>query len=109
MERPAPVYTANAPAPGGPYSQAMLFGNLVFAAGQLGLDPATGEMVAGSTAAQAERALLNLSAVLTTAGSSLGELIKTTIFLTDMDDFPIVNEVYERLLVTIARPGRRSP
>lgn len=87
------VQTNAAPAAIGPYSQAIRTADLVFTAGQLGLDPATGELAEG-VAAQAERALRNIVAILDAAGTSLERVVKTTIFLVDMDDFATVNEVY---------------
>ena len=88
------VQTSAAPAAIGPYSQAIRNGELVFTAGQVGIDPATGELVGGGVAAQAERALRNLTAVLDAAGTSTERVIKTTIFLADMADFAAVNEAY---------------
>lgn len=93
------VQTNAAPAAIGPYSQAIRSGNLVFTAGQIGLDPGSGELAQG-VAAQAERALRNLSAILDAAGTSLERVIKTTIFLADMNDFGSVNEVYARHIST---------
>jgi len=87
------VMTNAAPAAIGPYSQAIQAGGLVFTAGQLGLDPTSGELAAGA-AAQADRALRNLSAILDAAGTSLERVVKTTIFLAEMADFAAVNEVY---------------
>ena len=89
------VQTNAAPAAIGPYSQAIRSGELIFTAGQIGLDPASGELVEG-VAAQTERALRNLSAILDAAGTSLERVIKTTIFLADMADFAAVNEAYAR-------------
>ncbi len=89
------IETSAAPPAGGPYSQAIRTGSLIFAAGQLGADPATGELAEGA-AAQAERALLNLGAVLDAAGVSLDRVVKTTVFLSDMANFTTVNEVYAR-------------
>jgi len=88
------VQTDAAPAALGPYSQAIAAGGFVFSAGQVGIDPQTGEIVAGGVAAQAERALDNLAAVLDAAGTNLARVVKTTIFLVDMGDFATVNEVY---------------
>jgi 2-iminobutanoate/2-iminopropanoate deaminase len=85
----------------------MIHGKLVFASGQLGLIPATGQLAGKTAAEQAGQALDNLRAVLEAAGSSLGELIKTTIFLTDMATFPEVNAVYEAALGT-NRPARST-
>jgi len=94
----AAIATPLAPAAIGPYSQAIVAGELVFCSGQLGLDPGTGALVEGGVAAQAERALLNLREVLEAAGLSLGDLVKTTVFLADMADFAAVNEVYGRFV-----------
>jgi 2-iminobutanoate/2-iminopropanoate deaminase len=87
------IQTNGAPSAIGPYSQAIRSGDLVFCSGQLGLDPATGELAAG-VEAQAERALRNLQAVLDAAGLSIGDVAKTTIFLADIADFAKVNAVY---------------
>lgn len=89
----AQVQTDAAPAAIGPYSQAIRAGGFVFTAGQVGADPADGALADG-VAAQADRALRNLAAVLEEAGSGLNRVVKTTIFLTDMGDFAAVNEVY---------------
>jgi 2-iminobutanoate/2-iminopropanoate deaminase len=88
------VRTAAAPEAIGPYSQAVLHAGLIFTAGQIPLDPATGQLVEGDIAAQTERVLHNLSSVLEAAGSSLRHVVKTTIFLRDMNDFARMNEVY---------------
>ena len=90
------VETKNAPAAIGPYSQAQVAGGLVFTAGQIPLDPATMELVAGDIAEQTERVMLNVAAVLEAAGASLASVIKTTVFLRDMNDFAKMNEVYGR-------------
>lgn len=92
------VATQGAPAAAGPYSQAMRAGDLVFTAGQLGLDPATGEFSAEDAAGQAERALANLGAILDAAGSGLDRLVKTTVYLAEISDWPLVNEVYARMV-----------
>jgi 2-iminobutanoate/2-iminopropanoate deaminase len=91
----AQVQTNAAPAAVGPYSQAIRAGGLIFTAGQVGSDPATGELADG-VAGQAERALRNLEAILDAAGTSLDRVTKTTIFLTDVSAFATVNEVYAR-------------
>jgi len=91
------IATADAPAALGPYSQAIATEGLLFCSGQLGLDPATGELADG-VEAQAERALANLGAVLAAAGATLGDVLKTTIFLADMADFAAVNAVYGRFM-----------
>lgn len=87
------VQTPNAPAAIGPYSQAMIANGMVFTSGQIALTPA-GEMVDGDVSAQCVQVLANLKAVLDASGSSLDKVIKTTIFLTDMDDFAAVNAIY---------------
>jgi 2-iminobutanoate/2-iminopropanoate deaminase len=91
------IATALAPAAIGPYSQAVAVDGLLFCSGQLGLDPATGELVEG-VEAQAERALRNLAAVLDAAGAAWADVVKTTIFLADIGDFATVNAVYARFM-----------
>ncbi len=88
------IATDGAPAAIGPYSQAIASGQLIFASGQVALEPASGQLVEGDVQAQTRRALENLSAVLQAAGSSLGQVVKTTVFLTTMDNFTPMNEVY---------------
>lgn len=90
------ISTEGAPRAIGPYSQAIKAGGLVFASGQVGLDPATGKLVSGGIAAETERALLNLKAVIEAAGSGLERAVKATVYLVDMNDFPQMNEVYRR-------------
>jgi 2-iminobutanoate/2-iminopropanoate deaminase len=90
------IQTEDAPQAIGPYSQAVVAGGLVFASGQIPLDPQTGEFVAGGTAEQTEQVLRNLTAVLEAAGSSLAQVVKTTVYLADMGDFAAMNEVYGR-------------
>lgn len=90
------IKTGEAPRAIGPYSQAVVAGGLVFASGQIPLDPATGEFVAGGVGEQTEQVLRNLSKVLEAAGSGLGRVVKTTVFLADMGDFAAMNEVYGR-------------
>ena len=92
------ISTDGAPAAAGPYSQAIRAGDLVFTAGQLGLDPSSGEFAAAEVAGQAERALTNLAAILEAAGSGLDRLVKVTVYLADIGDWPAVNEVYARLV-----------
>lgn len=87
------IATTNAPAAVGAYSQAILEGNLVFTSGQLGLDPASGQLQEG-VAAQAKQAMDNLGSVLAEAGASYGSVVKTVIFLADIADFGVVNEIY---------------
>jgi 2-iminobutanoate/2-iminopropanoate deaminase len=86
--------TKLAPAPIGPYSQCVESGGFLFCSGQIPIDPATGEVMHGTVAQQAELAMKNVGAVLAVAGLSFDNIVKTTIFLTDMADFPHVNEVY---------------
>jgi len=88
------IASDGAPAAIGPYSQAVRGGGFVFVSGQIPLDPATGALVAGGAAAQAERALQSLRAVLEAAGSGLDRVVKVTIYLTDLKDFAAVNAVY---------------
>jgi 2-iminobutanoate/2-iminopropanoate deaminase len=90
------ISTPLAPAAIGPYSQAIRSGNLVFVSGQIPLDPATGHLVEGDAAMQTARVLQNLSAILEAAGSSLGQVLKTTVYLKDLADFAMMNEVYAR-------------
>ena len=90
------VHSDGAPAAIGPYSQAIVSGGFVFTAGQIALDPASGEVVGADAATQAERVLENLSAVLEAAGSSMGDVVKTTVYLADLSDYAAVNEMYAR-------------
>jgi 2-iminobutanoate/2-iminopropanoate deaminase len=90
------ISTDAAPAAAGPYSQAIRAGELVFTAGQLGIDPATGELMGDDVQVQADRALANLRAILEAAGSGLDRLVKVTVYLADIADWPAVNEVYGR-------------
>jgi 2-iminobutanoate/2-iminopropanoate deaminase len=101
------VHTDLAPAALGPYSQAVVAGGLVFCSGTVGIDPTTGEAPEGIEA-QTEQALCNLAAILEAAGSSIGELVKTTIFYTDVADFPVLNEVYARHMPD-PPPARSAP
>lgn len=99
------VTTEKAPRAIGPYAQAMVHGSTVFTSGQLPLDPATGETVSGGIEAQTRRVLENLREVLAGAGSSLGQVVKTTVFLKDLSDFTRVNEIYAEYLGATA-PAR---
>ncbi|ABL00005.1 RidA family protein [Pelobacter propionicus] len=90
------ISTDKAPAAIGPYSQAVRLGDILFCSGQIPLDPATGQVVGGDVSAQAVRVMENISAVLAVADRGFDDVIKTTIFLTDMADFAVVNEVYGR-------------
>ena len=88
------ISTTNAPAAIGPYSQAIEANGFVFVSGQIPLDPATGAFVPGGVEEQAEQSLKNLKAVLAGAGCTLGDVVKTTVFLSDMNNFSVMNEVY---------------
>jgi 2-iminobutanoate/2-iminopropanoate deaminase len=90
------IFTERAPKAIGPYSQAVVWEGLVFASGQIPLDPATGQVVEGDIAVQTERVMENLRAVLEAAGSSLAQVLKTTVYLQDVSEFPRMNEVYGR-------------
>ena len=92
------ISTDRAPAAVGPYSQAVRAGDLVFTAGQLGTDPASGEFAADDVGGQAEQALANLAAILDAAGSGLDQLVKVTVFLADIAEWPAMNEVYSRVI-----------
>jgi 2-iminobutanoate/2-iminopropanoate deaminase len=101
------VHTTDAPAAIGPYAQAVAANGFLFTAGQIALDPGTMQIVEGDVAAQAERVCANLGAVLAAAGTSWASVVKTTIFLADMADFGVVNEVYARA-IDGARPARST-
>lgn len=90
------IATSEAPAAVGPYSQAIAVGNLLFCAGQIPLDPATGELIEGDVTAQTERVIANLKGVLAANGMTLENVVKTTVFLTDLGNFAKMNEVYSR-------------
>ena len=90
------IATSDAPAAIGPYSQAKVTGNFLFTAGQIPLDPATMSLVTGDISAQTERVMQNLAAVLREGGSSFDQVLKTTCFLADLNDFPAFNDVYGR-------------
>jgi len=94
------IQTDQAPQAIGPYSQAIRAGGFLFASGQIPIDPQTGQFIAGGIAEQTEQVLKNLAAVLLAAGSSLDRVVKTTVFLADMDEFALMNEVYGRFFVT---------
>ena len=102
-----PVHTNSAPAAIGPYSQGIVANGFLFTAGQIAIDPATGQIVAGDVAKQTERVMANLAAVLATVNATWKDVVKTTVFLHDMGDFPVVNEVYGKALGD-ARPARST-
>ena len=88
------ISTPNAPAAIGPYSQAVRIGDLLYTSGQIPLDPATGTLVEGDIAVQARQSLTNVKAILEAAGTDMSAVVKTTVFLKNMDDFAAMNEVY---------------
>lgn len=104
---PRAIATDLAPAAIGPYSQALVHGGLVYCSGQVAIDPAVGKLVDGDVAAQTERALHNLRAVLQAAGSGLEHVLRTTVYLTAMADFAAMNKVYERVFGA-HRPARAT-
>ena len=101
------IVTENAPKPLGPYNVATRFENLVFASGQLGLDPRTNEIVAGGVESETRQALTNIKAVLEAAGSSMDLVLKTTVFLRDMNDFARMNAIYAQFF-TQSFPARST-
>ncbi len=104
------IATSSAPAAIGPYSQAVKSGDLLFCSGQVGFDPQTGNVVEGGIEPQTERVLANIAAVLTVAGLSLADVVKTTVFLKDMSDFTAMNAIYARALAPdgIVPPARST-
>jgi 2-iminobutanoate/2-iminopropanoate deaminase len=105
---PKGVRTQHAPAPVGPYSQAVIHQGLVYVSGQIPLDPATGEVVGGEIEAQATRVFANLRAVLEAAGSGVERVLRTSIYLTDLSLFSRVNAVYERQFTGDPKPARST-
>lgn len=102
------IHTANAPQPIGPYSQGAQFGNLLFVSGQIPADPATREIVAGDISAMTKQVMENLHAILTEANYSFDDVVKATIFLTDMNDFAAVNAVYGTYFNEKTAPARET-
>src|SRR5690242_18853647 len=104
------ISTTNAPAAIGPYSQAVRVDDMLFASGQVGLDPATGQVVAGGVVEQTRRAFENIKAVLAAAGADLSQVVKTTVFLKNMSDFAAMNEVYASYLAPegVVPPARST-
>jgi 2-iminobutanoate/2-iminopropanoate deaminase len=102
-----PISTPDAPAAIGPYSQGMVANGVLYTAGQIALDPASGVVVDGDVVAQTERVLANLGAIIEAAGGSWDRVLKTTVYLAEMADFPRVNEVYARVFGS-ARPARST-
>ena len=101
------IKTDKAPAAIGPYSQGVIANGFLFTAGQIALDPTTGEIITGDVVAQTERVLQNLSAILGAAGTSWDRVVKTTVYLQEMSDFPRMNEVYARVFGQ-SRPARST-
>lgn len=102
------IHTETAPAPIGPYSQAIKSGHLIFTSGQIPIDPATGQIVKGGIREQSIQVLENLKNVLEAAGSSLDAVIKTTVFLADMTDFPELNTIYAEYFGETHAPARST-
>jgi len=103
-----PISSPDAPKAIGPYSPAIRSGQLLFVSGQIALDPATGQMIAGDTATETRRVMDNLGALLKAAGLSFADVVRTTIFLADLDDFAAVNEVYGSYFTPPAPPPARA-
>jgi len=101
------ISTENAPGAIGPYSQAIKTGGMIYCSGQIPIDPVTGEFVSNDVAEQTEQVLKNLDAVLRAAGSTLGDVVKTTVFLADMGDFAAMNDVYARFFAD-NKPARAT-
>lgn len=102
------IATDQAPAAIGPYSQANIFGNLVFTSGQIPLDPASGQIVGTTVEEQTEQVFKNIKGLLEASGSSLDKVLKTTVFIKNMDDFGKMNEVYARFFTEGAYPSRSA-
>jgi 2-iminobutanoate/2-iminopropanoate deaminase len=101
------ISTENAPGAIGPYSQAIKAGGMIYCSGQIPIDPVTGEFVSNDVAEQTEQVLKNLDAVLRAGGSTLGDVVKTTVFLKDMGDFAAMNDVYARFFAD-NKPARAT-
>ncbi|KGO88517.1 dfrA [Flavobacterium rivuli WB 3.3-2 = DSM 21788] len=102
------IFTDKAPAPIGPYSQAVLAGNTLYTSGQIPLDPATGELVGGSIEAETKQVMDNLKAVLEAAGMDFSNVVKTSIFIMNMDDFAAINTVYGSYINEETAPARET-
>jgi 2-iminobutanoate/2-iminopropanoate deaminase len=107
MSRTQPVRTTDAPAAIGPYNQAVISGDMVYTSGQIALDPVSGKLVGKDVTAQTELVLRNLCAVLAKAGCSAGDVLKTTVYLQDMKDFPAMNAVYAKTFIGVT-PARAT-
>lgn len=102
------IQTPHAPAPIGPYNQAVQFGNLLYTSGQIAIDPKTGELLKGDVQAETQLVMENLKAVLEAASANFEQVIKTTIFVSDMANFAAVNEVYGRYFDDATAPARET-
>jgi len=102
------IFTDKAPAPIGPYSQAVLAGNTLYTSGQIPLDPTTGELVGGSIEAETKQVMENLKAVLEAAGADFSNVVKTSIFIMNMDDFAAINTVYGSYINEETAPARET-
>lgn len=102
------IFTENAPSPIGPYSQAVLAGNMLFVSGQIGIDPATGEMKMDSIEDETAQVMYNIRAILEAAGLDFSDVVKCSIFLENMDDFNRVNEVYGDFFENDSAPARET-
>lgn len=102
------IFSEQAPKPVGPYHQAIKTGNLIYCAGQIPIDPKTGQIVAGDVSVQAHQVLENIKAVLSAAGSSLEKVVKSTVFLKDLNDFAKMNQVYGQYFKNETAPARST-
>ena len=102
------IHTQDAPAPIGPYSQAVRMGNTVYTSGQIAIDPITGALVGGSISEETHQVMRNMQAVLKAAGLNFAQVLKSTIFITDMDDFGAINEVYGSYFDADTAPARET-
>ncbi len=102
------IHTVDAPAPIGPYSQAVRMGNTVYTSGQIAIDPKTGQLVSGSITEETHQVMRNMKAVLEAAGLSFDQVLKSTIFITNMDDFGTINEVYASYFDADTAPARET-
>ena len=102
------IHTQDAPAPIGPYNQAVRMGNTVYTSGQIAIDPKTGALVGGSISEETHQVMRNMQAVLKAAGLNFSQVLKSTIFITDMDDFGAINEVYGSYFDADTAPARET-
>jgi 2-iminobutanoate/2-iminopropanoate deaminase len=102
------IFSASAPAPIGPYNQAVSIDGLVFCSGQIAIDPAAGRLIDGDVGAQTEQVMRNIEAVLAAAGATFADVVKTTIFLVDMADFAVVNGIYGERFAGGVAPARST-